>query len=180
MAEKHSLRFEIFVSSYLRPLHPVPANTNVWQCTLPLPTATNTALPTATNTPEPTATDTPVPTATNTLPPVNNRAIAAVRLSSNQPGVLEVSWDSPSESPRDYRISWAKVGENFKTWTDSSGNAFPTSASHTITGLDKGVRYKVTVRARYQDGSGELEFGGRSSGYGRTDGRNYFAPTTNR
>ena len=54
-----------------------------------------------------------------------------------------------TNTPRDYRVNWARVGKNFPTWTDSSGNAFPTTPSYTITGLDQGVRYKVQVRARY-------------------------------
>ena len=85
----------------------------------------------------------------------NSREIASVRLVSNQPGVLEVSWDAPSETPKDYRVSWARVGESFLTWTDLSGNAFPTSASYTITGLDEGQRYKVKLRARYNGSSGD-------------------------
>ena len=72
-----------------------------------------------------------------------------MRVESNQPGVLTVSWDAPTDTPIDYRISWARVGENFLTWTDSSGNAFATNPSYAITGLDQGVRYKVRVRARY-------------------------------
>ena len=78
----------------------------------------------------------------------DTKAIGAVQVASSQPGVLDVSWDAPTDTPRDYRINWARVGENFPTWTDSSGNAFPTSPSYTITGLDQGVRYKVRVRAR--------------------------------
>ena len=69
---------------------------------------------------------------------------------SNRAGVLEVSWNAPSETPKDYRVGWAKVGENFRTWTDTSVNAFPTSSSYTTTGLEAGARYKVHVRARYQ------------------------------
>ena len=79
----------------------------------------------------------------------DTKAIGAVRVESNQPGVLDVSWDAPTDTPRDYRVNWARVGEDFPTWTDSSGNAFPTTSSYTITGLDQGVRYKVKVRARY-------------------------------
>ena len=109
------------------------------------PTATFTAV-SPTNTP--TATDTPVPT--------GGRMVSNVRLSSSQAGVLEVSWDAPGETPKDYRVSWAKVDDDFLTWTDLSGNAFPTSNSYTITGLDAGARYKVQVRARYNEGgSGE-------------------------
>ena len=85
----------------------------------------------------------------------DTKAIGAVQLESNQPGVLEVSWDAPTETPRDYRVNWARVGENFPTWTDLSGNAFPTSSSYTITDLDQGVRYKVQVRARYDGSAGD-------------------------
>lgn len=84
--------------------------------------------------------------------PTVNRDVGAVRLTSNQPGVLEASWDLPEEAPDDYRIRWARVGESYLTWTDSSGNAFPTSPSFTITGLDGGARYKVQVRPRYESG----------------------------
>ena len=156
--------------------------TSILPTTSPLPTATNTPVP-PTNTPVPPSntpvpptntdvppTNTPVPptntdvpptntsvppTDTAVPPPVNSREIASVRLVSNQPGVLEVSWNAPSETPKDYRLSWAKVGESFLTWTDLSGNAFPTSPSYTITGLDAGVRYKVKVRARYNGSAGD-------------------------
>ncbi len=53
------------------------------------------------------------------------------------------------DSPRDFRVSWASVGEEFPTWVDLSGNAFPATPSYTITGLRPGGRYKVRVRARY-------------------------------
>ena len=77
----------------------------------------------------------------------------------NQPGELEVSWDAPAQTTRGYRLSWARVGEGFKPWTDLTGNAFPTGSSYTITGLDQSVRYKVKVRARYDEGP--LEIGPR-------------------
>ena len=100
------------------------------------------------------ATDAATKSAGATAKSVGGRAIGAVRLVSSQPGELEVSWDAPAETPRDYRISWARVGESFLTWTDLSGNAFPTSSSYTISGLEEGVRYKVKVRARYNGSSG--------------------------
>ena len=59
-----------------------------------------------------------------------------------------------TDTPRDYRVSWARVGEHFPMWVDSSGNAFPTTCSYTVTGLDQGGRYKVRVRARYDGYSG--------------------------
>ena len=50
---------------------------------------------------------------------------------------------------------YARIDEDYKTWTDLSGNEFPTSASITLSGLDQGVRYKVMVRARYNGTSGD-------------------------
>ena len=85
--------------------------------------------------------------------PVNNGAINSLTLTSNQPGVLLVSWDAPTDTPDDYRIVWAKTGEAFPPYTGNVGNAYPTSPPYTITGLDQGVRYKVKLRARY-DGRG--------------------------
>ena len=43
----------------------------------------------------------------------NSRAIGAVRVESNQAGVLEVSWDAPTATPREYRVMWARVDESF-------------------------------------------------------------------
>lgn len=80
----------------------------------------------------------------------NPPAIDGLRVSSIQPGELEISWDAPADAPLDYRLTWARVGENFPTQHDDPGNAFPTSPSHVLTGLDHGERYQVRVRARYQ------------------------------
>ena len=83
------------------------------------------------------------------------RSIGSVTLASTVPGVVEASWGAPAEEPKDYRIAWAKVGEGFRTWTDLTVNAFPTTTSHTITDLEEGAEYKVMVRARYDGGSGD-------------------------
>ena len=83
------------------------------------------------------------------------RDIGRVTLSSTAPGVIAASWEAPAEAPADYRISWAKVGESYLTWTDLTGNAFPTAASQTIADLEEGETYKVTVRARYGGTSGD-------------------------
>ena len=85
---------------------------------------------------------------------VVGRAISNLQLSHNDDDDLLISWDAPELAPRDYRVMWAKSSENYKTWTDTTGNAFPTSASHTVSGLDRGHEYKVKVRARYSNGSG--------------------------
>ena len=93
--------------------------------------------------------------------PQTPRDIGGITLTSTGPGVIEASWEAPTETPADYRIAWAKVGEPYLTWTDLSGNAFPTSPSQTVTDLEEGEQYKVKVRARYSSGgpgdwSGEL------------------------
>ena len=80
--------------------------------------------------------------------PRDTRDIGRIILNSTLPGAIDATWDAPAEAPVDYRLSWAKVGDPFRTWTDLSGNAFPTDASHTITGLDENEAYKVIVRAR--------------------------------
>ncbi len=105
------------------------------------------------------------------------KAVHNLALASSEPGELEVTWDVPTEPPVDYRVSWARDDENFKTWTDLTGNAFPTTNSYTVTGLDGGVRYKVQVRARYQGdrrrSARRLERGGAGGRYGCTDGDPY-------
>ena len=85
---------------------------------------------------------------------VAGRAISNLQLSHNDDGDLLISWDAPELAPRDYRVMWAKSSENYKTWTDTTGNAFPTSASHPVSGLEGGHEYKVKVRARYSNGGG--------------------------
>ena len=106
-------------------------------------------------------TDQATVTVTDTIPapvepppetPADPRGISGLVLASTQPGTIRVTWDAPSETPGDYRVSWAKAGEAFLTWTDLDGNAFPTGPSHTITDLEGGEEYKVKVRARYDSG----------------------------
>ncbi len=53
-----------------------------------------------------------------------------------------------------FQIRWAKVGENYRSWTDPDHNGFPSAPSYTIVGLDDGERYKISVRARFNVGSG--------------------------
>ena len=128
---------------------PVPTNTPVPTST-PVP-PTNTPVPASTPVPP---TNTSVPPTNTPVLPADSRAVTGLTLLSNQAGQLEVSWQAPSENPHDYRLSWAKVAEDFKTWSDSSGNVYPSGNSYTITGLELGARYKVIVRARYDGTSG--------------------------
>ena len=92
--------------------------------------------------------------------PRDSRDIGRITLVSSTPGTILAAWEEPGDNPANYRISWAKEGEPFLTWTDRTGNAFPTEPSWTITGLEWGERYKVKVRASYAgtagDWSGEL------------------------
>ena len=103
---------------------------------------------------------------TNTaVPEVGPREIEFVVLSGDPNGALDVSWPVPSEYPVDYRINWAVEGEGYPTWTDMSGNAFPTVNAYTITGLDLDVCYKVRVRARYGGSAGDwIEVKGKING----------------
>ena len=102
---------------------------------------------------EPTSEETATPQAP--APPRGPRDIGRVTLSSATPGTIQVSWDAPDEEPANYRVMWAKVGEPYLTWTDSTGNAFPIVPSHTITGLEEGVEYKLKVRASYDGTAGD-------------------------
>ena len=87
--------------------------------------------------------------------PLGPRDIGRITLTSAQPGTIQASWEAPSETPVDYRISWAKAGEPYLTWTDLSGNAFPTDPSRTIADLEESETYKVKVRARYGGSAGD-------------------------
>ena len=51
------------------------------------------------------------------------------------------------------------MDESYLTWTDRTGNAFPTDPAHTITGLEGGETYKVKVRATYEGTSGDWSDG---------------------
>ena len=81
-------------------------------------------------------------------------AISALALRSDSPGVLDVSWVAPTgAAPTDYRVNWARSGEDYPPWTDNTANLHPTTTSQQLTDLDEGVEYKVRVRARYHDGA---------------------------
>ena len=68
---------------------------------------------------------------------------------SEAPGELTITWDRVVPVPSDYRVVWAREGEDFRTWTDLSWNAFPTGERLHLSGLDEGVTYKVSLRARF-------------------------------
>ena len=86
-----------------------------------------------------------------------DREISGLTLSSDDPGVLEISWDVPSPAPDDYRVNWAKADEDFPSWRDDGGNVYPTTNSQRLEGLEEGVEYKVRVRGRYHNANGGNE-----------------------
>ena len=81
-----------------------------------------------------------------------------LRLSSDSPGELRATWDTPSPAPSDYRISWAPASQGYLSWRDSNqdrrGNSYPggDTTSFTLTGLPEGTEFKIRVRARYNAG----------------------------
>ena len=84
-------------------------------------------------------------------PPPADGVMSAPTLSSDTSGTVVVSWEIPNPAPTDYRIDWAKPGEEYKSWTVDEGHVYPegTETTVTVTGLEAGVEYKVRMRARY-------------------------------
>ena len=81
-----------------------------------------------------------------------DQAPTGLTLAATDANTVQATWTAHPDGARDYRLSWAPHDENFKTWTDTDWNAFPTGNSYTITGLEGGTTYKVKVRARFETG----------------------------
>ena len=81
-------------------------------------------------------------------------AIANLQLTSTTAGELTVSWDAASPVPTDYRIDWAKSGEDYKSWTVDEGHKYPdpSATTATIADLDHDTEYQIRMRARYYKG----------------------------
>ena len=84
-------------------------------------------------------------------------AITGLTLTSNAPGTLTVSWDAASPTPTDYRVDWAKSGEDYQSWKVDEGHVYPaeTATTATITDLGHDTEYKIRMRARYYKGEHE-------------------------
>ena len=84
-------------------------------------------------------------------------AVANLQLSSTTAGTLTVSWDAASPVPTDYRIDWAKSGEDYKSWKVDDGHVYTaeTATTTTITDLSHDTEYKIRMRARYYRGEHE-------------------------
>ena len=87
----------------------------------------------------------------------NSGAIANLQLTSTTAGTLTVSWDATSPVPTDYRVDWAKSGENYTSWKVDDGHVYPTPDDTTanIADLDHDTEYKIRMRARYYRGEHE-------------------------
>ena len=83
--------------------------------------------------------------------------ITGLTLTSDSPGTLTVSWDAANPTPTDYRVDWAKSGEDYQSWKVDEGHVYPvaTATSTTITGLEHDTEYKIRLRARYYRGEHE-------------------------
>ena len=81
-------------------------------------------------------------------------AVANLQLNSTTAGTLTVSWDAASPVPTDYRIDWAKSGEDYKSWKVDEGHKYPdpSATTATIADLDHDTEYQIRMRARYYKG----------------------------
>ena len=84
----------------------------------------------------------------------NSGAIANLQLTSTTAGTLTVSWDAASPVPTDYRIDWAKSGEDYPSWKVDEGHKYPdpSATTATIADLDHDTEYQIRMRARYYKG----------------------------
>ena len=84
-------------------------------------------------------------------------AVANLQLTSTSAGELTVSWDAASPTPTDYRVDWAKSGEDYKSWKVDEGHKYPdpSATTATITDLAHDTEYKIRMRARYYRGEHE-------------------------
>ena len=93
-----------------------------------------------------------------------DKDVTGVTVTSPNPDQLSISWDTPSDAPDDYRVTWKKSSGKWtsskKANTVQGGNAFPTGTSHSVAGMEEGTAYKVRVRARYHDGNGNVRKSG--------------------
>ena len=80
---------------------------------------------------------------------VKRRAITKLKIESASSASITVSWNVPHEEPSDYRVVWARQYESYPKHTDSYGNAYSRTTTHTIPQLDRRSHYKIRVRARY-------------------------------
>ena len=105
----------------------------------------------------------PTPTAEPTTeppPPPASDEVTGLALSSEAAGELVITWNTPTDEPTDYRLSWGPADEEYLPFSEENttrrGNSYPggDTTTLTLTGLPEDVSYKVIIRARYEDASG--------------------------
>ena len=84
--------------------------------------------------------------------------ISNLQVSSDTPGDLTISWDTPAPAPSEYRVRWAVEGLGWLSYKKANeanrGNEYPAgdATSITLTGLTQGDVVEVQARSRYQSG----------------------------
>ena len=64
----------------------------------------------------------------------SNGAITGLALTSDTPGTLSIAWVAPQDfAPTDYRVDWAKTGENYTSWKVDDGHKYLTVTSIELT-----------------------------------------------
>ena len=65
-----------------------------------------------------------------------------------------MSWHAPTgAAPTDYRVNWARSGEDYPSGTDDTANLHPTTTSQQLTDLDEGVELRRTPGMSYSASS---------------------------
>ena len=84
-----------------------------------------------------------------------SNSIPSINLDSPGPGQLTITWETPEQTPTDYRIRWANTDLGFPSYSAANeaerGNEHPLGDATTLTlsGLTPGDSYKVQIRSRY-------------------------------
>ena len=103
-----------------------------------------------------TAVPTAAPTAVPTPEPANDE-VTNLRLSSDAAGELTITWDDPSSTPADYRITWAPAGEDYLSYsaenTERRGNSYPAGGvtTLTLTGLPRTLATDQEITLEWDD-----------------------------
>ena len=77
-----------------------------------------------------------------------SKVITGVSVDNSTRGQLTVDWNDVANAA-DYRVVWAESEAPWPSWRDKHGNAYPTSSSYTVTGLDDDTSYKIRIRSRF-------------------------------
>ena len=84
---------------------------------------------------------------------INEHSIIHSADFSSTVDTISISWETPVNEPKDYRVTWIEATEeNYHSYKLVDGNnAYPTVSSYTITDLEEDTEYKIKIRPRYND-----------------------------